>query len=95
MGNPTLLWFLNLLLRYLTSLNSGNFCFFCFTAFAPPTPPPNTGYHRYEFLLLLQGEKLVVPPTTKRARFDRKSFEDDYNLILIAQSAFKARRIYS
>ena len=44
------------------------------TPWAPPTPPPGTGTHRYQFKLLEQVRAIQIPPPASRASFPFQAF---------------------
>ncbi|XP_012889863.1 PREDICTED: phosphatidylethanolamine-binding protein 4-like [Dipodomys ordii] len=53
------------------------------TAYRPPTPPAATGFHRYQFFLYPQGEKIIslLPKENKtRGSWKMDSFLTRYQL---------------
>lgn len=73
------------------NIDSNNTGFNTFMAYAPPNPPPGSGFHRYQFILLEQpGEKPIkLPKILSRAKFNRKKFIADYQLKEVTETFFK------
>jgi phosphatidylethanolamine-binding protein (PEBP) family uncharacterized protein len=58
-------------------------------AWAPPTPPPGSGVHRYQFRVFKQEGPIRSNPPAGRAAFPLDSFVAEHRLIPLAETTFR------
>lgn len=64
-------------------LKAGNIRGNVITDYQPPTPPPTTGLHRYQFFVYLQGDRVISIPTKEnrnRGAWRLQNFLQDHRL---------------
>ncbi|XP_038166097.1 phosphatidylethanolamine-binding protein 4 isoform X1 [Arvicola amphibius] len=64
-------------------IKAGNIRGNVITDYQPPTPPPTTGLHRYQFFVYLQGDRVISIPTKEnrnRGAWKLQKFLQDHKL---------------
>ncbi|ERE87966.1 Phosphatidylethanolamine-binding protein PEBP containing protein [Cricetulus griseus] len=66
-----------------SDIKAGNIRGNVITDYQPPSPPPTTGLHRYQFFVYLQGDRDISIPTKEnrnRASWKLEKFLQDHKL---------------